>query len=761
MKPANINTIRWTEASNPITANIDVANDGSLRENAALVRLLCAADAGLFSSNTGLPALSDLDTLLPLSNASRLIADALRHPFGKVAFGGCGTSGRLSHLESRALNSLAKRCGLRDDCFTYLLAGGDAALVLSQEAAEDKPDAGKRDLEGLLKDVREKSPEAPVVVIGISCGLSATYVGSMLEYALNQPNDLVSCIAIGFNPIDAVKELRVEGWQSSFYEVLTKMSQESIKHKAVILNPSVGPEAIAGSSRMKGGSATKILVETLGLLSISIVTTSKTSNVLEKQPQISRNVESKEENEIVSAAREIISGFQAAVNEVYHDTRPIEHLISMASKSLTTPTSSSSNSSSSKGFMSSTGRGRIVYLGIGSAGLIGLIDASECPPTYGSYFNDVRGFLGAGWSELGNKSGSKVMTEAGASLIVPPHLRGDAGSESSVMTESVELSVQDGFLNDAVLSSLGTNDTVLLIGIEGDGTWIQDYDGDGNDNGNNESKSEKDQISSSFRTSLLGLKAAKERGCTVSYIAVGAKDVPINADNVKRSDSYGSSSFINQPNQKFLNLKKVIEEILVSPSLLSSSSSSSSSSLNPNMDKNSSSVQLLLQNNSSLDKRLGLPSGSCINFFQQLALKLTLNAITTGAHIRMGTVYGNRMVNVCLTNAKLFLRAVGIVRDVANCSNDIATESVIRSIYSIDADAPTFQELMTRSVLSHVASASSQRGIVPVAIILAKSRVRAAKDTSESALSVSATKEMLRKQPMIRLALSSQMKERF
>jgi hypothetical protein len=66
---------------------------------------------------------------------------------------------------------------------------------------------------------------------------------------------------------------------------------------------------------------------------------------------------------------------------------------------------------------------------------------------------------------------------------------------------------------------------------------------------------------------------------------------------------------------------------------------------------------------------------------------------------------------------------------------------------------------MSRSVLSHVASASSQRGIVPVAIILAQSRVRAAKDTSESALSVSATKEMLRKQPMIRLALSSQMKE--
>jgi N-acetylmuramic acid 6-phosphate (MurNAc-6-P) etherase len=210
MKPSN--TIRWTEACNPVTANIDLVHDGSFRENSGLVRLLSAADTGLFSSFSGLPSLIEAETLLPLSNAVRLIATALCHPFGKVAFGGCGTSGRLSHLESRSLNALASACGLRNDCFTYLLAGGDAALVLSQEAAEDKPDAGKRDLETLIKEVRTKSVDAPIVVVGISCGLSATYVGSMLEHALNQPGDLISCVVIGFNPVEAVKELRVEGF---------------------------------------------------------------------------------------------------------------------------------------------------------------------------------------------------------------------------------------------------------------------------------------------------------------------------------------------------------------------------------------------------------------------------------------------------------------------------------------------------------------------------------------------------------------------
>jgi len=174
---------------------------------------------------------------------------------------------------------------------------------------------------------------------------------------------------------------------------------------------------------------------------------------------------------------------------------------------------------------------------------------------------------------------------------------------------------------------------------------------------------------------------------------------------------------------------------------------------NNNNNNNNCCVQLLLRENPSLDKRLGLPQGSCLKFFQQLSLKLVLNAITTGAHIRMGTVYGNRMVNVCLTNAKLFLRAVGIVRDVAACSNEIATESVIRSIYGIDADAPNFKELMSRSVLAHVAAASSQRGIVPIAIILAQSRARADEEQQSAVVSVSETKELLKKQPMIRLAI--------
>ena len=49
--------------------------------------------------------------------------------------------------------------------------------------------------------------------------------------------------------------------------------------------------------------------------------------------------------------------------------------------------------------------GRVCYLGRGTKGILGVIDASECPPTYGADFNDIRGFLQDGWATLGNNEG--------------------------------------------------------------------------------------------------------------------------------------------------------------------------------------------------------------------------------------------------------------------------------------------------------------------------------------------------------------------
>jgi enoyl-CoA hydratase/carnithine racemase len=311
--------------------------------------------------------------------------------------------------------------------------------------------------------------------------------------------------------------------------------------------------------------------------------------------------------------------------------------------------------------MSRTGHGRIFYLGVGSAGLLGLIDASECPPTYGSLFNDVRGFLGGGWEELGNKAGRHVTAADGKALCLPPHLRGDAGWPSAATTEVVELGVREGFLNQSVLSSLNAADLVVLIAIHGDGTGF----GGGADEG---------AATPNLSLALEGLAAATKAGCTVRHLLVGLDE----------GSAAGSAA-------KF--------EATVCAAAPEG-------------------VRLSVRSSADLDASIGLMPGSSSLFAQQLALKLALNALTTGAHVRKGTIVRNRMVNVCLTNAKLFHRAVGIVADVAGCDEAVARRCVVRAIYGVD-EGDKVDAAEARTVLEHVAAASPQRMLVPVAILLA------------------------------------------
>ncbi|KAG8535121.1 hypothetical protein GDO81_029387, partial [Engystomops pustulosus] len=59
---------------------------------------------------------------------------------------------------------------------------------------------------------------------------------------------------------------RIEGWSSTFRQVAEQMQNLQDAQRAYVLNPAVGPEGLCGSSHMKGGSATKILLETLFLV---------------------------------------------------------------------------------------------------------------------------------------------------------------------------------------------------------------------------------------------------------------------------------------------------------------------------------------------------------------------------------------------------------------------------------------------------------------------------------------------------------------
>ena len=683
---------RWTEAANPLSSDLDVS-----ASDAALVRVLGAVDAGLFSaSGGGEPTLPDDEVVAAVARAAGLVAAALAHPRGRVVLGGCGTSGRLSHLEARALNRLAAAHGLRSDCFSHLLAGGDAALLLSQEAAEDMPGAGRDALAALL--AAPEAAGAPVVVVGISCGLSATFVGSMLQHALEQPAH-VACIALGFNPAEAVRGLRVEGWASSFFEVLADMASPEHAARAVLINPVVGPEAVAGSSRMKGGSATKMVIEAVGLLAVAMA-----SGALPAAAA-------------AHAARVVFGDFEAAVRSVYCEAPRIAGVVGAAAAALTTPVGERADTGAGAGagagvadapagFLSPTGFGRIIYLGVGTAGLLGLIDSSECPPTYGSLFNDVRCFLGGGWSDLGLSgagAGGGIVTKAGETLRVPPHLRGDASLPSAAWPEPIEVGVREGFLAPAVLKTLGPADLVVVIAIHGDDTGFGEDGGGGGGDGEG-------AVAASTRLAavLEGAAAASHAGCALRHIIVGTR----------RSDTEGA------PSRPFLALEAAVSAVAPVG------------------------VRVLLAEARGADLALRLAAGSCRHFTSQLALKLVLNAVTTGAHVRKGTIVRNRMVNVSITNVKLFHRACGIVADVAQSSAAVAHRCVVRAVYSADG-GDELRTLEARPVLAHVAAAATQRGLVPVAILLA----RAESKGGAAGLSVTAARAILQRQRVIRLAL--------
>ena len=83
-----------------------------------------------------------------------------------LIFTGCGTSGRIGFLSSTYENDTFVRC-------EYVMAGGSKAVVFSNELPEDDPTLGVNNLKEKIKQLHVDR----IVLVGISCGLSAPYVG--------------------------------------------------------------------------------------------------------------------------------------------------------------------------------------------------------------------------------------------------------------------------------------------------------------------------------------------------------------------------------------------------------------------------------------------------------------------------------------------------------------------------------------------------------------------------------------------------------
>ena len=143
---------------------------------------------------------------------------------GRIFYIGAGTSGRLGILDA---SEIPPTFSASKHIFTGIIAGGDAALKNSIEGAEDNPKQALIDLKAAL--IKKDD-----VLIGVSASGAAKYVQSALVYA---------------------KSIQAK----TVYLLCNKVPYLNAKTDAVIA-VDTGPEVITGSTRMKAGTATKMIL---------------------------------------------------------------------------------------------------------------------------------------------------------------------------------------------------------------------------------------------------------------------------------------------------------------------------------------------------------------------------------------------------------------------------------------------------------------------------------------------------------------------
>lgn len=162
-------------------------------------------------------------TLPAIARVVDLVVDAFACG-GRLIYCGAGTSGRLGILDA---SECPPTYGTPREQVVGLIAGGHAAILQAVENAEDNPQMGEQDLRNLGFNARD-------VLVGIAASGRTPYVLGAMAYARSVG---ATAVAISCNPNSA-------------------MSQAA----DIAIEPVVGPEVVTGSSRMKAGTAQKLIL---------------------------------------------------------------------------------------------------------------------------------------------------------------------------------------------------------------------------------------------------------------------------------------------------------------------------------------------------------------------------------------------------------------------------------------------------------------------------------------------------------------------
>jgi len=171
------------------------------------------------------------EVLPQIAQAVQWVTNSLRAG-GRLIYMGAGTSGRLGVLD-------AVECpptfGVSPDLIVGLIAGGESAFVKAVEGAEDSRTIGVDDLKNLNLCPKD-------VVIGIAASGRTPYVIAGLEYAKSLGCHTVAIACNRGSAIGKAAELAIE--------------------------PVVGPEVLTGSTRLKAGTAQKMVLNMISTASM-------------------------------------------------------------------------------------------------------------------------------------------------------------------------------------------------------------------------------------------------------------------------------------------------------------------------------------------------------------------------------------------------------------------------------------------------------------------------------------------------------------
>ena len=200
-----------TDPRNPFSEHLDTLSA------AAIVRLMNAEDRAVpdavLAEAPAIAAAIDL-TVAQLAAGGRLF------------YVGAGTSGRLGVLDA---SECPPTFGVPSDMVIAIIAGGDSALRTAVEGAEDRAEDGARDLAAY-------SVGAQDVVVGIAASGRTPYVLSALAHARGVGATTIGIACAKDSPLAALVD--------------------------VMIAPVVGPEVLTGSTRLKAGTATKLVLNT-------------------------------------------------------------------------------------------------------------------------------------------------------------------------------------------------------------------------------------------------------------------------------------------------------------------------------------------------------------------------------------------------------------------------------------------------------------------------------------------------------------------